>query len=141
MWPGIDQTKRADGQTSGRPQGRTRVEARAGAVAHVGMIGKTGVAVRVRDDHDLVFEDRVGAERDVAGRFPDGRGERGLEPLAVVVQEGERGPGRLANRGGEGNEIVVRLLGRGVENMVAAQGGDALVVVIRDRGRHGAGRR
>jgi hypothetical protein len=83
-------------------------------------------------------EDRVGAEREVPRGLRDVEADPRLEPLALLVDQGDQRDRGLAHVGGEEHQVVVELLRDGVEHVVLAQRGEPLALVGGQRGGAGA---
>ena len=66
------------------------------------------------------LQDGVRAERHLAGRFLGHPADPGFEPLPAFIDEADQGDGGLTDVGREGGQLVVRQLGRGVQNAEAA---------------------
>lgn len=69
------------------------------------------------------------AERDLARRVAAVEAADGLRPLTLLVDEVDDCPRRPADLGRELHEVVERLLGVGVEDLVRVQVGEALGLV------------
>ena len=76
------------------------------------------------------------AERDVSVRLSLVHADGRLEPLAVGVHQADQRDRRAADLRGERGEVVERLLGLGVENLVAPQGFEARKLVRGGFGAH-----
>ena len=59
---------------------------------------------------------------DLAGRLLLRHAYSRFKPLPVFVHQGNHGDGNLANVRGQGGDIVVGLLGPGIENVILLQG-------------------
>ena len=116
---------------------RAGVEADPRISRHERVGGEAGVRGGVRNDEDVPAEDRVRAERHFARRLGARGADPRLEPLPLGVDQGHRRHGRPADLRGEPREIVERLLGRSVENGVAAEGLEPLRLVVRTGRRRG----
>ena len=90
----------------------------------------------VGDDHDLLVQDRVGAERVVAGRLGHVEPHTRLEPLPLRVDEAHERDRHLADVRGQERHVVEDLLGRGVENLERLQRGQATLLVVRIHRSH-----
>ncbi len=114
-------------------------ERRAGVEAHVRRAGDERVVVEalvgdgVGDHEDVRLEDRVRAEGDVARGLGRVEPHARLEPLAPLVHEADERDRRLADRRGEGDEVVELRLGERVEEVERAQRGEALRFVRGER--------
>ena len=100
---------------------------RAGIKANMGLLNdqrifaEARVLQSVRDDEEVTLLDGVGADGTFAGGFGHLNAKFGFEPLSVIVYQGEHGDGNLTNMGGNGDQVVKRLLGFGVENGVTIE--------------------
>jgi hypothetical protein len=130
----VDDAQRAEAVPFRIDQRRSRVEANARLPAHQGVVREPLVPRRIGDDEEVALENRMGAERDVPRRLLHVDAQLRLEPLPVGVHEAHHGDGSPADLGGQQDEVVEVLLGKGVEEVIAAQGLEA-GFLIRGNGR------
>ena len=71
----------------------------------------------------------MGAKGQIARSLRGGKPVVGFEPLAALVDQTHEGNRRIADLRGEQGQIIVGLLGMGIEDAEAAQAGEALVLV------------
>ncbi len=92
---------------------------------------------RIRDQQRLAASHHLIAKGDIAWRFPDLDPVRGLEPLAIGIDQADPGIGYAHDRGRNPRECVELALGLGVEHAQLAQRSQAQLF----RFRIGGGRR
>ena len=123
----------------GRDEGGARVEAQVGIACDEGIGGEAEVFAGVRDDQEAGQAYGLGVEGGGAGRLSDVAPDDGLEPLAVPVQEGDRGDRRPAERGSQPGGIVVGVLGGRVQDIILPQCLQAFGLIVWQRGRRRGG--
>ena len=101
------------------------VGADAGTARHQRVACEAVVERGVGDHQFVVAGDDVVAERDVAARLGDRQPDRGLEPLAVLVDERHRDHRHPERAGGERDHGVEGRVGGRVEDRQAVQRGEA----------------
>ena len=85
------------------------------------VIGEALVGGGVRNDEELILENRVRAERDLSVRLSLVHANGRLEPLAVGVHQTDERDRRAADVRGERRQVVEGLLRLRVEDFVAAE--------------------
>lgn len=125
----IDHAQGAEGVALGRDEGRARVEADVGIGGHERVAGEALVRQGVRHHEDVVLEDGVGAERNVSRGLARGEPHLRLEPLAILVDQGDEGDWRGADLGREARQVVEGLFSLRVEDLVGAEGLQPLALV------------
>ena len=110
----------------GRHQRRARVEPDSWRPHHIRIGGEASVLQGIRDHEDVGELLGVGAERALPGGLAEAQAQLGLEPLAVVILEGDQRDGGGTDPGGDAGDVVVRLFGWGVQQIVPAERGHAL---------------
>jgi hypothetical protein len=125
---GIEHGERADGEAA-RLQGDTRVEADGRLPRHprVGLQG--GLGRGILDDQGAVLVDHAPAERDPPPHMRQARAVSRLDPLAVGVDEGDRGDRRAGQAGGHGRDPVELGLGGRAQDVKALQGLHSLSLI------------
>ncbi len=127
---GIDNAEGAQGLAVAGDQGRAGVEADVRGAGDEGIVVEARVLGGVGNDEylgEVLLGDDVGAKGDIARGVIDGEADTGFEPLAVAVHEGDQGDGGVEDEGGEFDDVVEFGFGGRVEDIEAAQGGEAEV--------------
>jgi hypothetical protein len=75
-------------------------------------------------------------KRDLAGRLLLLRSQSRFEPLSDFVHEGNHGDGNLTNMRRQGGDIVVGLLGPGIEYVILLQGHEPFGFIAWNQGFH-----
>ncbi len=142
--PAVDDGDRPDRGAVGGEDGSSGVEADLRAALDQRIAGEAAVLQCVADLQRLVgAQNRVGAERPVprSGLLLDA--DLRLEPLPVLVDQGDQRDRRAADGGRQRSQVVEALLGVGVEHLVSPQRLETFGLVRRKRGRkilgHGSG--
>ncbi len=99
------------------------------------VVAEALVGTRIRHDQRTGFEDRVGAEREVARRLRRIQSPPRLEPLPMRVDQADQRDRRTAELRGERRKVIEPRFGIGVEDLVGLQRAEALLLV----GRRGCG--
>ncbi len=81
----------------------------------------------------------MGAHGDIPRGLTDGDADLGFKPLTMGVDQGYRREGCFADLRSQQSDVIERLLGSGIENLVVAQGLESIGFVGRERGFQGAG--
>lgn len=63
--------------------------------------------------------DCVGAKRHFAGRFFSIEAHSRFEPLPIPVHQADQRNGGVTNLRGETGQVIVGLLGQGIENLIS----------------------
>jgi len=101
-------------------------------IDHHRVVEEARIVARILDHHHLVrLQDGVAAEGDVATGFGRLQQLARLEPLAVLVDQGDRAHARAAQRRGDRDQIVERPLAGGIQDLVALQRQQALRFIVR----------
>lgn len=114
--PRIDQAQRADRRAVRRGKRTACVEANAGLAGDERVVVETIVVERVLDDHRVVREQRMRAERHVARSLRGVEPRMTLEPLAVLVDEAHDSDRHVEQPAREARDAVEAFFGRRVEN-------------------------
>ena len=70
---------------------------------------------RIGDQHQLVLQNRMAAERDIAGRLADIQAHTGLEPLAIRVDQRDQGDRHVEQALGQARQTIEALFRGRVE--------------------------
>jgi hypothetical protein len=132
--PAVDHAQRAERLAARRHQRRAGVEADVGLGDEQGIVGEARIGSGVRHDEQTALEDGVPAERHRARRLGEICADARLEPLAMLVDERQQRDRRLADERRQRRQIVERLLGRGIEDVVTAERLEAARLVGRGAG-------
>jgi hypothetical protein len=136
----IDHADRAHGATVRCDDRRTGIEADVGIAGDERVVGKALVFTGVPHDEHAVVEDRVRAEGDFARRLAHIEADDGLEPLPIRIDEADDRDRHVADARRERHDVVVDLLGQGVEDVVPPQRLESLLLVGRQGcAGHGGG--
>ena len=115
---------------------RSGIEADAGVTGDERVVDEAIVARRVGHEEEIAGRgDRVGAEGDVAARLGHRHPHLRLEPLAVAIDQRHQRDRRAADLRRDGDEIVVDLLRRTVEDRQRFERGETIGLVLRCHGR------
>lgn len=115
------------------------IEADFGIADDDGVVREARVFEGVLDIEDVIEEDSVGAEGDVAGGLADGESLHGLEPLAVGVDHADGHVGDVEDAAGQACEPIESFFARGVEDVEGVESGDSVGFVAGDgRCLHGS---
>ena len=135
----VDHADRAHRLAVGHDDRGARIKADVGLPGDERTGAKTRVVQRVLDDEDgLGRGDRMGAEGQVAVGLCGIQADPGLEPLPVLVDERQQCDRCGADFRGQLHDVVVDLLGQGVEDLQASKLGEPRCFV--GGGRCGNGR-
>ena len=121
----VEDGKGAQPLARGADKRRPGIEANFRPTGHPGTCGKARIALGVRYDEDVVLKDGVIAKGGFALGFAPPQSHLGLAPQPTRVDErqhGERGGG---DPGSQQSQIVKRGFGRGVENLISGERGQA----------------
>jgi pyruvate dehydrogenase E1 component alpha subunit/2-oxoisovalerate dehydrogenase E1 component alpha subunit len=91
------------------------------------MVLEAGVGGGVLDDESILLLDGPAGEGDIAGEGLGFESDPAFDPVSVVVDESDHGAGDLADLGCEAGEVIEGLFGRGIEDIVAIEGLEALL--------------
>ncbi len=130
---GIEHAQAAEADAGPHDERSTRVEPNAVSAGDERALAHAHVLQRILDDEHLVGEDRVSAERRPTRRAVSVEAAPGLEPLALLIDEGDQGDRQAEHYLGIAADGVEVLLGRRTEDVERAHGLQALGLV----GRHG----
>ena len=133
----IERTQAADTLARVEHQRRAGVEPEPGMSGDQRVGGELFGLERIRDQQRLAASHHLIAKGDIARRFPDLDPVRGLEPLAIGIDQADPGIGYAHDRGCNPRECVELALGLGVEHAQLAQRSQAQLF----RFRIGDGRR
>ena len=106
-----------------------------GADATTGSLATRGSCERVADHEDLIRLDREPADRLIARQLGDAPAGRRLEPLLVLVEQRDRGDGRVQRTARQTRDALEALLDRRIEQVERMDVGD----LQRRRARDGLG--
>ncbi len=105
-----------------RDQWDARIKADVGIACYERVVGKAWVFLSILYDQKVRLEDGMGAEGHVTRRFSVGEAQRGFEPLAFSVDEGDAGNGRSTDEGGQAHDVIVGIFGFRIEYVIIMQG-------------------
>ena len=117
----VEHAQCADRMTLARLEQRARIEAQPGVARHQRIAGEARIGGRVGDEHELVLQDRLGAEGRLERRLAHAQTDLGLEELPPLRDQIDHADRRAADVGGELGDVVEHRLARGVEDVVAVQ--------------------
>jgi len=113
-------------------EGASGVETDFGISDYDGIVGEASVFEGVFDVEDVVEEDGVRAEGDVAGRLADGEALNGLEPLPLAVDHADGDIGDVEDAAGKASEAIEAFLAGSIENVEGVKGGNSVSFVVGD---------
>ncbi len=133
----IDEAQRAERFAIRGTERRAGVEADAGVAGHQRIVDKPWVQGRILDQQNLVRPmNGVGAEGLVARSFARIKAHHCLEPLAVLIDQGDDRNRHVEHVGGELDNVVEPFVLPGVEYVLRDQRGQAQFLMV-GRGRRG----
>jgi hypothetical protein len=104
-----------------------RLERHSGIKPQMQIAGDHGVVLEplvrrgIRHLENVIAQNGVGTQRNIARRLGNIETDAAFEPLAVLVHQGDQGNGRIANEGGQQGDVVEFFFGRGVEKLEIVQ--------------------
>ena len=133
----IDDAERAETHTF-TAERHAAIKADVGIAGHKWIVGKARIFFRIRHDERFGMLHGLSAKGKFARRFLRVEADARLEPLAALVDQGDRGDGSTADEGGGAGNVIEFLFGGGVENAVGAKKLEASCFVARcdDGGGH-----
>jgi hypothetical protein len=105
------------------------VEANPRPPGNLGIVGKTIVGERIRDDEQFASGNRVSAKGSFSRCLPNVHAMCRLEPLALPVDKAHKGDRYPEDAGGEPGKTVEALLLWRVKDAETAKSGEALLFV------------
>lgn len=133
----VEHANGADGMALGGLQERPGVELQMGLAGDQRIAREARVAGGVRDEEELLFQDRAGAERAVERRLAHAEADFRLEELAALADQVHDRDGRAADRRSECGDLVEPRFTRRVEDLVAVKGRQAGVLGVEASDSHG----
>ena len=131
-WVSINDTQRTDALPVVEGDRRSCVEAEVVIACDERAVRGAWVLGGIFDDEWVVVEDGVCADGVFAWHLGVGDAVMGFEVQPLLVEEGDKGDGGLAEVGGEGCQCVVYGIGGGVENVALFECAEAFLLVTRD---------
>jgi len=116
---------------AGQGQGRAGVKAHVRLAHHRVKAREAHVAARIAHLHQLLAADRVITDGGAArGRFDAGQAIVGLEPLALLVDQGDQGHRRAGELGRGAGQRIEQRFWRGIQQTQVQQPLQALAFVV-----------
>jgi hypothetical protein len=134
----VDDAEGAEGVSLLGEQGRTCIETNVWFARDKRVVGKARVGLRVGDDQKIGAENGVSAEGDLTRCLQSVQTDDGLEPLPVLVDQGDSGNRDTADMGCQPHKVIEFFLGRRVQKFMVLQGSKSLIFVIGQAGGHAA---
>ena len=136
----VDHAQRPQAKSFRRGERRAGVEADVRRAGDERIVGKPFVSACVLHHEQFPLQNGVRTKRRVARRLGQLRAVMRLEPLAMFVEQDDERDARATEVGGETGQIVEGRFGFRVEDVIAAQRGQALRFIGRERcGFHNVG--
>lgn len=121
-WDTVNHAQRAQCFTLRGQQWRPCIKLHVGFTHHQRVVGKPRIQKRIRDDRDAGCANRHIAKRHAARCVRARQPDPGLEPLPVFVHQAYQRNRNVKQSGRQLRQVVIDLLGRGVQQAVAVQG-------------------
>jgi hypothetical protein len=132
----VEDTDGADGVRAVEDDRGARVEAELVVADDEQTVREAGIRPGVRHLQHVVVLDRVGAERLVASGLLVVDPDLGLDPLPLGVDQADHADRGAADLRGQQRDVVEVVLRRGVEHPGLAEGGQAALLVGRQKDSH-----
>ena len=129
----IDHAERAEVVAFGRTQGSTRIEADPGLLEHEWIGGEALIRTGVGHHQHLIAGDGMGAEGHLARCFGGIQTMSRQKPLTITINQRHQGDRHVEHGARQLDDPIEMRIGRGVENAMAKQVAQALLLIDGDR--------